>query len=219
MKQAPSLAAARSKYAVNRGGEYEVIFSPLYDYQTYAAAGQASLSFFQVQQGQSSKTLSDTNMEAAGILPAPKHFLTTGIEIVFVPGNTVGMTGDRSVAATAPGRNWDDVNKVAKRGLLRFFIGSKDYLVDAPLGVFPQSWRLAGATSMADQTTIAATSFSQVDYAAMAGRPYEITPVFIPSQQNFRITTEWPEGVQALPSGVAGRIGVRMMGYLYRLSQ
>lgn len=218
VKRAISLSAAQRAYAVNRTGEHEVIWSPLYDTQAYAAAGQTILSFFQVQQGQSSKTLADTNMEAAGSLPAPKHFLCTGIEVTFHPGNTPGSVGDRAVAATAPGRNWGDLFAFYKSGLLRFFIGSKDYLVDAPVGVFPPGYRLSGGAAITDQTTAAAASLSQIDYAAVTGKPYDITPVFIPSQQNFRVTLEWPTAV-ALPSGVAGRVGVRLMGYLYRLSQ
>ncbi len=81
----PNLAELQS-YAVNRKGQYEGIRQSLYDYQTYASAGQTSLSFFQVPVGQAGKTIADTNMEVSGTLPQPKHFLVESCEIRFWPG-------------------------------------------------------------------------------------------------------------------------------------
>ena len=63
------------QYNVNRAGSIEAVRASLYDFQTYAAAGQTSLTFFQVPQGQSGKTKADTNMEAAWRLAAPKRYL------------------------------------------------------------------------------------------------------------------------------------------------
>ncbi|MGZ7265373.1 hypothetical protein ACXWP3_09695, partial [Streptococcus pyogenes] len=65
MKQAVPTRAELSKYSVNRPG-WEAIKQSLYDYQAYAAAGQTNLTFFALPVGQSSKTLSDTNMTLAG---------------------------------------------------------------------------------------------------------------------------------------------------------
>lgn len=74
-----------AKFAVNRPGQIEAIRQPLYDLQAYPAAGATSLTFFAVPNGQSSKTLSDTNMETAGSLPNPKRFLVLGISLQFFP--------------------------------------------------------------------------------------------------------------------------------------
>ena len=200
-------------YSVNRPGSSEVVYQPLYDYQVYAAAGQTSLTFFQTPIG-GAKTIADTNMQVGGVLPAPQRFLLLAIEVAFFPGNNPGTFG-----AQAAANNINDVNAVAKSGHVQLFIGNKPYLDEAPIGVMPQSFRLAGISALADQTTIAAASQSRIDYAVMAGPLYRLpTPLLIPTQQNFRITMDWPVAV-ALPSTVAGRIGVRMLGYLYRSSQ
>lgn len=201
-------------FQVNRPGQEEAVWYPLYDYLTYAAAGQTQLNFFQNPVGQSSKTQADTNMTNAGMLPAPQRFFCIGVEVYFWPGSAVNATG----AITTNGLNWQDVYAVHKSGYLNFRIGSKDYVTDGPIGVFPSSTRLAGAAAMADATTAAAALHSQIDYAVMAGSPYEISPFWIPSNQNFSVTLNWPTAV-ALPSTVAGRIGVRLLGFLYRLSQ
>lgn len=202
-----------NKFAVNRSGQEEAIFQPLYDYQAYAAAGQTSLNFFQIPQGQSGKTLADTNMEAAGALPVPKRFLIQAIEIVFFSGVTPSTHGAQAAAEFV-----NDVNAVAKSGHVQLFIGSKPYLDEAPIGVFPQSWGLGGFAAVADGTTLAADSQTLIQYARTVGRLYEIPPILIPSQQNFKVSINWPTAV-ATPSTVAGRIGVRLLGTLYRNSQ
>lgn len=203
-----------TKYSVNRGGQYEVIGSALYDYGVYAAAGQTELNFFQTPQGQGSKTLADTNMEAAGSLPAPKNFLVTSLEINFWPGAAPSTFGAQ-VAATY----LNDVWALAKSGYLEFYIGSKNYIQEGPLGVFPAANGLVVAAAAADQTTIAAASQTVIDYANMGGKPYILpSPIALVSNQNFRVSLKWPTAV-ALPSNVAARIGVRLRGYLYRLSQ
>jgi hypothetical protein len=153
-------------------------------------------------------------MTTAGLLPNPQRFFCTGIAIEFWPGTAPGVTG----ALTTTGLNWNDVNAVAKSGYLKFSIGSKDYVIDGPIGKFPTTTRLAGAAAMADASTAGANLHSQVDYAVMAGQLYSLTPFYIPSNQNFSVTLNWPNAV-ALPSTVAGRIGVRLEGYLFRLSQ
>lgn len=218
----PNLEAVQ-KFNVNRVGQVEAIWYPLYDYQAYAAAGQAKLTFFALPQGQGvtshpgsagAKTEADTNMTAGGQLPSPQKFFCIGVSVDFWPGNAVNAG---SALANA-GRNWQDVWSVSRSGYLKMKIGSKDYVTDGPIGKFPSDTRLAGAAALADSTTAAAAQMTQVDYATLAGSPYEITPFWIPSSQNFAVELAWPNAM-ALPSGVAGRIGVRLLGYMYRLSQ
>jgi len=202
------------KYSVNRGGQYEVIGSSLYDYTTYAAAGQTQLNFFQTPQGQGSKTLADTNMEAAGSLPAPKNFLVTSIEVNFWPGVNPSLFG-----AEVAGEYLNDVWTLAKSGWLEFFIGSKNYIQEGPIGVFPAANGLVVAAAAADASTAGANLQTLVNYANLGGKPYILpSPIALVSNQNFRVTMNWPVAVP-LPSVAAARIGVRLRGYLYRLSQ
>jgi hypothetical protein len=203
-----------TKYSVNRGGQYEVVGASLYDYTTYAAAGQTELNFFQTPQGQGGKTLADTNMEAAGSLPAPKNFLVTSLEINFWPGVNPWITG-----AAATGGLLNDVWTVAKSGYLELYVGSKNYIQEGPLGVFPASNGLVVSPALSDATTAAANLRTSIDYANMGGKPYILpSPIALVSSQNFRVSLKWPTAV-ALPSTTIGRIGVRLRGYLYRLSQ
>lgn len=207
------------KFAVNRQGQYEVLRQTLYDFQTYANAGQTSLQFFQVPLGQGGKTIADTNQDSAGQLPQPKWFLVESIEIHFFPGIDPGT----EVTTIAETEFTNDVYAVAKGGSLNFFIGSKTYVEEAPLIRFPPKTRLnvEAAHSIFYTEASASDAAAQVstDYAAACGRPYFIDPeVLLIPNQNFKVTLSWPS-VVALPSSVDGRIGVILDGILYRQSQ
>lgn len=212
------------RYSVNRAGEYEGIRQTLYDFGTYASAGQTSLTFFQVPIGQSSKTEADTNLELAGQLPAPKHFLVQSMEVLLFPGPnplTVANNDDDDNLTVANYAN--DVYAVQQSGYLDFFIGSKSYLREAPIGRFPPKTKLDTNFGVAAQYNEASASDSTREiygnYAVFAGRPYFINPwVLITPTQNFSVTLRWPSAV-ALPSGEDARIGIVMDGILYRLSQ
>lgn len=206
-------------YAVNRKGQFEGVRQSLYDFQTYAAAGQTSLSFFQVPVGQSGKTVADTNIEVAGSLPQPKHFLVESIEVYLFPGVDIGT----EVTTIAEVEFSNDVYSVAKSGSLNFFIGSKTYLEEAPIGRFPPKTKLEveAAHSIFKTEATASDSEEQVstDYAAFCGRPYYVNPaVLLIPTQNFKVTLNWPAAV-ALPSAADARIGVVLDGVLYRQSQ
>ena len=214
----PDLAELQS-YAVNRKGMYEGIRQTLYDYQTYAAAGQTSLSFFQVPLGQGGKTIADSNIEVAGSLPQPKHFLVESIEVRFWPGvNPVTL-----VTTLAASNFANDVYTLSKSGSLNFFIGSKTYLEEAPIGRFPPKTKIESdfAVALEFKQAAAADEEQQVtlDQSYMCGRPYFINPatLLIPTQ-NFKVSLNWPAEV-ALPSGQDARIGVVLDGVLYRQSQ
>jgi hypothetical protein len=206
---------AWEKYAVNRRGQYEVLKQPLYDYQAYAAAGQTSLTFFTIPNGQSSKTLADTNMEAAGQLPNPKRFLIRGIEIQFFPGTVFpgGVAGGAAIVDAFVNDVWEVWSSTA---WLELFIGSKAY-VQAPLNMFPPVNHLNGWGSQSDSAVAAATTFMRTSYASAAGTPFGMDPpLILEPTQNFRVTLNWPTAV-AITN--AGRIGVHLKGLLYRQSQ
>ena len=220
--QIPNLAELQA-YAVNRKGQYEGLRQTLYDFQTYAAAGQTSLSFFQVPVGQGGKTIADTNIEVAGSLPQPKHFLVESIEIYLYPGVDPATENTGALGTLAETEFTNDIYAVAQSGSLRFFIGSKTYLEEAPLNRFPPKVCLKTQAAYAIQTkqAVAADRQDQVsfDYGVFSGRPYYINPatLLIPTQ-NFIVSLNWPAAV-ALPSGQDARIGVVLDGILYRQSQ
>lgn len=210
----PSLEAARA-YNVNREGQNEVIWQPQYDIQTYDAAGVTQIVFFQNPVGVGGNTLADTSMRSAGQLPAPQEFLVVGIQVLFVPGNTVAAA---SLDATTAQENWNDVSDVMfGNAYLELFIGSKPYLQDGPLAKFTQQFRLGGVANQAYTGTNATPIGVQVDYAVHSGRYYSITPVKLPTTQNFDVKTVFPSGAIAVNTDAT--IGVILDGFLYRLSQ
>lgn len=217
MRSAPNLKDL-TKYQVNRAGQPEVIWSPLYDYATYAAAGQTVLTFFQSPVGQNGKTYADTNIDAAGQLPNQKAFLVNHIEVMFWPGVSPANAKVNTAAAGGNPNLSNDEYAFRKSGFLKFFIGSKDYLIDGPLQVFPPSTRVAGYAALSDSTTVAGAQGTQVDYGSDAGMLYEIIPVKLESNQNFNVTLNWPTAV-ALPSNQPARVGIRLGGWLIRNSQ
>lgn len=218
----PNLAELQS-FAVNRKGQYEGIRQTLYDYQTYAAAGQTSLSFFQVPLGQAGKTVADTNIEVAGSLPQPKHFLVESIEVRFWPGVLPVTFATGALGTQAASNYTNDVETFSQSGSLNFFIGSKTYLEEAPVGRFPPKTYVDADFAVSQTVNQAAAADQensiQMDLAYVRGRPYFINPatLLIPTQ-NFKVTLAWPVAV-ALPSDTDARIGVVLDGVLYRQSQ
>lgn len=214
VRRPPALRDLR-QYAVNRPGQIEAIAEPLYDYQTYPTAGASTLTFFQTPVGSGGATLEDTNMRLAGALPSPQQFLVTNIQVDFRPGVAVTTTGTAAVQASDNYAN--DVETILSRGALRFRVGSKDYLTAFPLMKFPPAHRLFGFAGWAGFAS--ATDAVNATYAQAGGPVFQCTPILLQSTQNFAITLEWPDGAVATPSGIAGRIGLILGGYLYRNSQ
>lgn len=215
--------AQLSQYVVNRPG-WEAVRNSKYDFQQYAAAGQTQLTFFSQPLGQGTgwaggtKTFSDTNMELAGQLPANQEFLIESVEIMFLPTTpTVAaqMPGAAVAALTIP-QIVNDAYIVGRAGNLQMIIGSKPYLQEAPLGRFPPKSHFAVMGAAA--TTVAAEQLTAI-FPYWTGRPYMLAPasLLLNSNQNFSITLNWPEGVQAITN--PGRIGVILDGFLYRRSQ
>lgn len=209
----PSLPALQN-YEVNRDGQNEVIWQPTYHYQAYPAAGAANITFFQVTVGAAANGIADTNMRANGQFPSPQRFLITGIQLFFAPPAAVSR-GAEDEANTAT--NWNDVQAVMEGiASLQLFIGSKPYLNDAPLSKFTQQFKLGGEGAVAGALT--ASNVSYIDYAVHCGKYYSITPIIIPTNQNFDVQLTFPALIP-LTGDVDGRIGCILDGFLYRLSQ
>lgn len=211
--------AELSRYSVNRPG-WEAVKQTLYDFQAYAAAGQSQLTFFALPVGQSSKTLSDTNMTLAGQLPKNQEFLVQSIEIAFYPTTPTVAAGMPSFfGAQAAQVIVNDAYIVGRAGNLTLTIGAKPYLQEAPLGRFPAKAQFDVSAALADATTAGAALQTRTGYGKWAGRPYLLdpAPLLLPENQNFSVSLNWPEGVQAISN--PGRIGVILDGILYRRSQ
>lgn len=211
-------------YNVNRQG-WEGITQALYDSNAYPAAGQNVLSFFNLPIGQGTgvgggtKTLSDTNMTLAGQMAANTEFLIQSIEVIFQPSRPAVAGGNPSefhVAAINPLVN--DSYLFWQGGNLVLTIGSKDYLQEGPLGVFPpKAWfEVQGAYS--DTTTAGLGQTNQLNFASARGRPYLLKAALrLVSNQNFGVTLNWPEGKAAITN--PARVFVRLDGVFYRRSQ
>ena len=210
-----------SKYSVNRPG-WEAVRQSLYDFQAYAAAGQSVLTFFAqpLGQGTTPKTLSDTNMTLAGQLPKNQEFLIQSIEVVFFPTTpTVAAAMPSFFGAQAAQVIVNDTYIVGRSGNLQLIIGSKPYLQEGPIGKFPPKTHMCVDAALSDATTAGAALQTRTGYAYWNGRPYVLDPaaLLLPENQNFSVTLNWPEGVQAISN--PGRIGVVLDGILYRRSQ
>lgn len=207
------------RYSVNRPG-WEAVRQTLYDYQAYAQAGQSQLLFFQVPRGQSSKTSSDTNMDLAGNLSANTEFLVESIEVQFWPTvPAVAAANPAATGATAAAVLVNDAYIVGRTGNLVLTIGQKQYLTEAPLGKFPGKTHFFVSGAHSDSSTAGGTGATRTVFGYWTGRPYLLSPVklYLISTQNFSVSLNWPEGVQAVSN--PGRIGVVLDGILYRKSQ
>lgn len=213
-----------SQFNVINWNNWEITNQSLYDSTSYVAAGQSSLAFFQTPIGQGTgfgggaKTLSDTNMNLAGQLPNGQMFIVTSIEIGFQPTTptvTADMPASIEAASTLP-HLVNDSYIFWRSGNLVFNVLSKNYLTEAPLMKFPPTADLAGFAAAASGTT---ADQLVINYANSSGPTYLLTPnnILITSNQNFKVTLGWPEGVQAITN--PGRVFVSLNGMNMRLTQ
>lgn len=214
-----------SQYVVNREG-WEGVRQTLYDSAVYAAAGQTQLTFFAQPKGQGTgfgggaKTQSDTNMVLAGQLPTNQEYLIESIEILFEPTTpTVAAGMPAAFGAQAVAVQVNDAYIFRRAGNLNFIVGSKPYLEEAPLMKFPAKADFEIDAALADVSSTAASLQSRIAYAKAVGRPYMLKPasILLTSNQNFSVTLNWPEGVQAISN--PARVFVTFDGFLYRRSQ
>src|SRR5271168_1419316 len=208
--------AALAQHMARIPGTQDEIYAPLYDSIVYPAAGSNQLTFFALPIGQGvtsapggagAKTENDTNLTNAGLLPLGNRFYCTGVEIHFFPGVSPG-TGPTADALFI-GQFWNDVYAVAKSGWLRLRIQNRDYILDGPLINFPPVTRLAGVAVATSTLTAGAATLDQIQYASLAGMPYNLVPVFIESNQSFQLSLNWV-AVVPTPSTVAARLFVRL---------
>lgn len=227
-----------NRYDVNYPDSAEKVRQRLYDFLVYPTAGVAQLSFFVNPKGQglssspgnanNAKAYSDTNMDLAGQLPSPQAMIVESIEVlIFAGSSTVAntyasltpMEFNATPAATVDA-NIGDVNAIGVAGWLEFYIGSKVYVRDAPIGVFPPKTYLDLDAAVAiDAASTTTSSMASIANAKWAGRPYYLDPpITLRATQNFQVTLNFP-AVVATPSGANARIGVALDGVLFRKAQ
>ena len=202
-------------YGVNVPNVMEAITYPLYSYQSYPAAGTVQpLQFFQAAPG-GTVTLEDTNMQLPGQLPAPQSFLLQAIGIDYLPGTAASRFGAQSANGQL-----NDFYAIMRRGYLELEIGSKIYLRFGSLMQMPPRAHINGVAAISDQTTPAAAMQSMVQVGYSDGPVFSPRPLLIPPSQNFNVRLSWPAGAVAIPSAdAAARIGVQLLGTLYRPAQ
>ncbi len=211
MTQLISPAAALQQFGVNVQEGAEAIYQPLYDIQAYPTAGFISKTFFAEPIGQSSKTISDTNMQSAGQLPQPQMFLVQTLEVILAHGSPL------IDVAAATGTAANEMKAILESGAITFTIGSKPYLTQAPLMAMPFANQLD--TEMAISVTTA-SDVGEASYVTAKGPVFNMArhgiPLLIPSNQNFDVKMAF-ESVKVM--AVAGRVGIRLGGVLYRSRQ
>lgn len=203
----------------------DVIYAPLFDSSAYGTAGQNQIVLFTSPLGQGtttapgatgSKTLADTNMTAAGQLTKGNEFFMVGQELMLFPGEAPEIAGAAS-APTVVNGFLNDTYNIGKSGVLTLQIGSnRAYIQDGPLMIFPPSARLAVQAAVGGGATGGTQSIINNVYAAWAGEPYAITPVYIEATQGFQETLQWPANVTAIATA---RLFSRLRGYLIRNAQ
>lgn len=207
--QPPNLDEAR-KFISTIPGVVNSSWEPLYDRQTYPAAGATQFTFFQQPIGQSGRVLADTNMTLAGTLSTDLRFLVLGISVEILL-SSLDIFSSVAGAEDLFMRNYYDV--ITGRSALTFTIGAQPQLQQGPLTQFPPTtWiDMAGALSQ----TLNATEHGMT-FAQLKGKPYQTSPILITSNQNFSVTLDFPT---AIAVNTAGAIICRLHGYKYRSGQ
>lgn len=205
------------------GNLQDVIYAPLFDSISYAAAGQLQATFFTSPIGQGTttapgatgtKTLADTNLYSAGQLTKGNEFFMTGQEFTLFPGLDIGRG---VVAYAAVGDYTNDMNDVGKSGVVTLQVGSnRQYIQDGPLQLFPPNARLGGWAAIGYTNTAGTQSVAENCYAIWAGEPYTITPIYIEANQGFQEFIQWPALVTI---SATARLFSRLRGYLIRNAQ
>lgn len=230
-------AQAFDRYSVVNPNWSEIVRQPLYDYLLYPTAGQAQFSFFSLPIGQgitsalgavvgTPKSISDTNMAAAGMLPSGLRQMVEGVEVHVLPGavstaNTytqAALLSFAAVAAATVGSPWfNDFNALMMSGRLEFSVLSKTFLVDTPLYKFPPRNQLIVDAAIASNS--ATTAEVIAGKAGLSGAAYDLAPpIALEPTVSFSVTINYPAAV-ATPSGFNARIGVVLPGYQQRVGQ
>jgi hypothetical protein len=161
-----------------------------YSFNAYPAAGQSSFTFFSNTVGQSDLQL--TNLQRSGHLDNPLIVRAIRTRYYITNQNHQLWAGTDATTLFS-----DIVNGLFQVGVLRVFIGSKEWLqVPAPFLYAPPAY---GIPQVFPEGVVGAGIISHAPYAYLGhGRMsgYLVDPSFmIGSDQNFQISIEYPSGL------------------------
>jgi len=203
----------------NPAEKNKVKFGFIYDTAIYAAAGQDSLSLCAVPEGgqlndnSRSKTSEDTNLQAAGTLPANQAMLVTGIQLIFTPSSAIGHA-ETDATCTAAKLLANDVAAFYNHGLLHLALKGVDIIKDGPLMMFPPQSGVKGSAAMVNTDT---DNNRTIELINCEGKPYPIEPFSWMGGEVITAKLLWPNGKVALPSGLTGRVKLRLHGDIYEV--
>lgn len=203
----------------NPAEKNKVRFGFVHDTAIYAAIGQDQLVLFSVPEGgqlndnSRAKTAEDTNLQAAGTLPANQAMLVKGIQLLFTPSSAVGHAED-DATATAAKLLANDVAAFYNHGLLSIGLKGVEVLKDGPLVMFPPQSRLNGAVAFANSDT---NNNRTIELVNAEGNAYPLEPFTWMGGEVLQVKLLWPNGKVALPSGLTGRVKARLYGDIYEI--
>ena len=149
---------------VPQSGEW--IDKVLWDTQTYVDNVTTALNFFQALPA----NIENGNLDQAGVVGGNRYFVIRAIGVFF-----------RSAIA-------QDTRQLAKNGLLRLFIGNKDYS-EWPISMLPPGGGVYGHVSTTAAAPIYAISHGVPDPRAQYTL---VRPLLIDANLNFAVRCEWP---------------------------
>ena len=132
-------------------GVTEAIDKPVYDDAVFTTTS-TSLDLFQTPIGQSSKTVNETSMRQAGILPSPEKF-------------TIKRIGNVVLTAILA-----DFNLIINRTVFTFSVNAKIY-TQAPLLYYPAGFGIYGATT---ESTVSVLTLSLPSEGGVRSLVYDI---------------------------------------------
>ena len=160
-----------------------------YSYVAYPTAGQATFSFFSTTIGQSNRQL--TNIQRSGHLDNP--LIVRAIRTGYFLQSTNHMAWAGTDASTLYS---DIVNGFFQVGVLRLFVGSKEWMqLPSPFLYAPPAYGSPQVVTAGWRGTTA-SSGPMASLPAGKASAYVIDPAFmIGSDQNFQVTIEFPSGL------------------------
>lgn len=201
----------------------ELYQSSIYDSAPYPAAGITAIPYFSNQQGQAggigggNKTYTDTNLDMPSQLSQGTGFLVEQIEVEFQPARPTPANVKDMPAFFGAGQTHQLINDIYVFGCSGFleFKGpnNKTFILDGPMNRFPSSRNFNSSVAFSDATTLAAAQQSRAGFAHWSGQPFNLhpVPIYLDPSMKFGVTLNFPEA-PTLPSGVAARVYVRLLG-------
>lgn len=173
-------------FAARYGTAKDVIREPLYSIKTYAAAGYTTRNYFDENFNTATDGFADTNLAAAGQLPAGEAFLITNIRCLPLPARADYDTA----AAGTPVSFGEVLETLIRRCWAEFWILQKPYLRIAPLYAMPAGLGpdtvVAGAATVLRNVSWPSNGAPNTNSLYLMQPPKLLNPL-----ENFYLTARW----------------------------